>query len=106
MKRESNLMPCVLLRSSIKTGMVDTTMVGLGTAMMRLWAFQNTPKTKECYIISSNGMVEFIVRGGRIHYDRSKAEIYDQLTCDGIGIPIDTIKEIIKEDGRFEEEMK
>lgn len=40
-----------LMRYSKKTGKVDTSMTSIGTAMMSLWAMQNTTKTKACIIV-------------------------------------------------------
>ena len=52
MKRFETLEQSVLVRFSKKTGKIDTTLEGIGNAMMKLWALQNTPKTKECLIFS------------------------------------------------------
>ena len=39
-----------LVRFSSKTGKVDTCMNSMGTAMLSLWALQNTTKTKTCLV--------------------------------------------------------
>ena len=44
----------VLLRSSKKTGKVDTCMTGITKSMMQLWAMQNTTKTKRTLIFDRN----------------------------------------------------
>lgn len=41
-------------------------MDGLGNAMMRLWALQNTPQSKECLIFSmESGQILYRVVGGK-----------------------------------------
>ena len=40
-----------LIRFSKKTGKIDTTMTGLGSGMIKMWALQNTSKTKATVII-------------------------------------------------------
>ena len=42
----------ILVRYSKKTGKIDTTMEGLGNAMMRLWAMNNTTSSKEVLIFN------------------------------------------------------
>lgn len=39
-----------LVRFSKKTGKIDTTMTAIGSGLIRLWALQNTTKTKACVI--------------------------------------------------------
>ena len=48
----ANFQVHVLLRYSKKTGKLDTAMTGLGSALMRLWAMQNTTSTKETVVIN------------------------------------------------------
>lgn len=60
----NNLSVYVLFRFSKKTGKIDTTMTGLGSAMMRLWALNNTTKTKNCIIVERDtGVIEFATSG-------------------------------------------
>ena len=40
-----------LIRFSKKTGKIDTTMTAIGKGMLKLWALQNTTKTKACVIV-------------------------------------------------------
>ena len=40
----------VLVRFSRRSGKIDTTIEGLGTGVLRLWALQNTTKTKDTII--------------------------------------------------------
>lgn len=42
---------CGCVRFSKKTGKIDTTLTGLGNAMLKLWALQNTTKTKACVVL-------------------------------------------------------
>ena len=39
-----------LVRFNRKSGKIDTTLEGLGTCMLRLWALQNTTKSKDTII--------------------------------------------------------
>ena len=39
-----------LVRFTRKTGKIDTTLEGTGSGMLRLWALQNTTKTKDTII--------------------------------------------------------
>lgn len=41
----------ILVRFSKKTGKIDTTLEGISSGMLQLWALQNTPKTKACIIV-------------------------------------------------------
>ena len=40
-----------LIRFSKKTGKIDMTMTGMGSAMMQLWALKNTTKSKVTVIV-------------------------------------------------------
>lgn len=54
----------VLFRFSKKTGKIDKTMTGIGTALMQMWALNNTPKTKATIIIERDtGKVLFLAQG-------------------------------------------
>ena len=53
-----------LLRFSKKTGKIDTTMTGLGTGMMKLWALQNTTSSKMCFIVNlETGLIVYQTTG-------------------------------------------
>lgn len=43
-----------LARFSKKTGKVDTVMTAIGVGLIKLWALQNTSKTKACVIVDIN----------------------------------------------------
>ena len=51
----------VLVRFSKKTGKIDTTLEALGNATLKLWALQNTTKTKDTVIFAkdSGDIVEY-----------------------------------------------
>lgn len=54
----------VLARFSKKTGKIDTLHEGISAAMLKLWALQNTTKTKDTIIFSKvNGDVVFYAEG-------------------------------------------
>ena len=54
----------VLVRFSKKTGKIDTLHEGISAAVMKLWALQNTKKTKDTIIFSKEtGDVICWVRG-------------------------------------------
>lgn len=43
-----------LIRFARKSGKIDTTLEGLGAGMLRLWALQNTTKTKDTIILEKD----------------------------------------------------
>lgn len=43
-----------LVRFARKSGKIDTTLEGLGSGMLRLWALQNTTKTKDTIIFEKD----------------------------------------------------
>ena len=89
----------VLFRFSKKTGKIDTTMTGLGDAMMRLWALQNTTKSKACLIAERDtGNVVFLTKGNESGFPSVKDK--DLGNVEDYGIPIDFVKSI--KDDRFE----
>lgn len=51
-KTIDTLTPCALVRFSKKTGKIDTTLTGLGYAMLNMWGLQNTTKTKETLVFT------------------------------------------------------
>ena len=57
------LKKCFMVRFGRKSGKIDTTMVGLGNAMMRLWALQNTTKSKDTIIFDEDGIVLYYFEG-------------------------------------------
>lgn len=100
----SNLTVCVLFRYSKKTGKIDTTMTGLGSAMMQMWALQNTTKTKGCFICERDtGKVVFTAEGTKEGFPKVKKEKdLEGLTCEALGVPLEVLQEIT--DDRFDKE--
>ena len=96
----------VLFRASKKTGVIDTTMTGCGTGLMRMWALRNTTPSKFCLIIERDtGRVVYAVQGTKRGefpkvVDGAKKDLG---TCDGYGIPIEVIQSI--KDDRFDGEV-
>lgn len=92
----------VLFRFSKKTGKVDIQMTGLGDAQMKLWALNNTPKTKSCMIIERDtGEVIFMTTGTEDDFPKvidNKKKLIGM--CDDFGIPFEVIKGI--RDDRFD----
>ena len=58
-----NIKKHYLVRFTRRTGKIDKTMVGLGNAIMRLWALQNTTKTKDTIIFNDDGWVVWYFEG-------------------------------------------
>ena len=52
-----------LVRFTRKSGKIDTTMSGLGNALMRMWAMQNTTKSKDTIIFDEDGLIKFYFEG-------------------------------------------
>lgn len=97
MKTATDLKVHVLLRFSKKTGKIDTTMTGLGHAMMELWALNNTTKTKCTFIVERDtGNVVFAAQGtGDFPKVKKNAG-----NIEDFGIPLSAIQELI--DDRFD----
>lgn len=101
---EVNLTVHVLFRSSKKTGKVDTTMIGLGKAMLELWALQNTPSNKNTMVFErESGRLVFKAVGDisgfpKIFKDRRNDFLSE--TCNDYGIPLETLHSI--KDDRFD----
>lgn len=90
----------ILFRFSKRTGKVDTTMTGLGSALMQIWALNNTTKTKCCMIFErSSGKCVFITEGTG---EFPKVKKGDNLgTCEDYGITLHDLHSI--KDERFDE---
>lgn len=88
----------VLFRFSKKTGKIDKTMTGIGVAMMKMWALNNTPKTKATMIIERDtGKVLFLAKGTG---EFPKVQDKDLGSCEEYGIPAEALKEMT--DDRFD----
>ena len=94
----SNLEVCVLFRFSKKSGKVDQTMTGMGSAVMQMWALNNTPKTKSCLIFERNsGKCIFAADGTG---DFPKVKKGDLGMCEDFGISHEDLMAIT--DDRFD----
>lgn len=94
MKEEIN----VLFRFSKKTGKIDKTMTGIGTALMQMWALNNTPKTKATIIIERDtGKVLFLAQGTG---DFPKVKKTDLGNAEEYGIPMGLLAQM--KDDRFD----
>ena len=100
----SNLTVHVLFRFSKKTGKIDTTMTGMGSALMQMWALQNTTKTKGCFICERDtGKVVFMTTGTKEGFPKvMKGKDIEELTCEALGMPLEVLQEIT--DDRFDKE--
>lgn len=98
----SDLKVHVLFRCSKKTGKVDTTVTGLGTAMMRMWALQNTTPSKQCLIFErESGRLVFHIEGNKDSLP-SIVKYTDEQTCEDYGISLEMLHSI--KDERFDKE--
>lgn len=98
MNRKNDMPVYVLFRFSKKTGKIDTTMTGITSAMMELWAMQNTTKTKGTLIINRDtGAVKMAVTGTADGWPKIKK---DCGRCDKYGIPFEALQAIT--DDRFD----
>lgn len=90
----------VLFRFNKKSGKIDTTMTSLGTALLQMWALQNTPKTKRCLVFErETGLLVFDCEGNSSGYPQINKYTTVQ-TCNDFNIPLDTLRAI--KDDRFD----
>lgn len=100
---ENNLKVHVLFRGSKRTGKVDTVMTGLGSALMRLWAIQNTPSSKECLIfLRDTGELVFHIEGNKESNFPTFIKYTKVPTCEEFGISLEELHNI--KDDRFDKE--
>lgn len=104
MENEGKLKVHVLMRCSKRTGKVDTTMTGIGKALMQMWALQNTTRTKMTYIIErDSGNIVGIYIGKADFPTIKKSKVPGDLgKCDDIGISLEVLHQI--KDDRFDKE--
>lgn len=95
----------VLIRCSAKTGKIDTTMTALGSALLKLWALNNTKSGKQTFIIDrETGKVEFACQGKKNDFPTIADE--NKLgTCEDLGISLELLNEM-GYDERFDKEEK
>lgn len=100
MKPEDCLKIYVLFRFSNKTGKIDMTMAAMGNALLRIWALNNTPNSKSCYIFErETGKLVFATLGGKDGL-KVKSENECKENCEECGIPLKELHAI--KDDRFD----
>lgn len=88
----------VLFRFNQKTGNIDQTMTGLGSAMMQMWALNHTTKTKATLIAERDtGKVIFVATGTS---DFPKVRKGDLGSIEEYGVPLEALQSIT--DDRFD----
>ena len=91
----------VLFRCSKKSGSVDTTMTGMGSALMQMWALKNTPKTKSCLIFErESGKLVFATYGDASGFPKVKNGDECKGMCEDYGISLEDLHDI--KDERFD----
>lgn len=99
-KIASNFTVHVLIMHSKRTGKIDLTMTSLGSAMLRLWAMQNTPSSKRTLIFErESGKLVFAVEGTKNGFKVINKEDCKG-TCKDYGIPLKELHAI--KDERFD----
>ena len=95
----------VLFRFSKKTGEIDTTMTSLGSALLKMWALNNTPKTKACMVFErESGNIVFASYGTKDGFPKVKSgKDCEGQTCVEFGIPLEELHAIT--DDRFDSEV-
>jgi hypothetical protein len=90
----------VLFRFSKKTGKIDTTMTGVTSALMQMWALQNTTKSKMTLIFNrETGRCIFSATGTA--NDLPEIEKGDLGSCEEYGISLEDLQAI--KDERFDQ---
>ena len=94
----------VLFRCTKKSGKIDMTMTGMGSALMQMWALNNTPKSKACMIFErESGKLVFATYGTANGFPKiQKGEGCKDQTCEDFGISLDDLHSF--KDDRFDEE--
>lgn len=89
----------VLFRFSKKTGRIDTTMTGVTSALMQMWALQNTTKSKMTLIFNrETGHCIFSATGTASGLP--EIEKGDLGSCEEYGISLEALQAI--KDERFD----
>jgi hypothetical protein len=89
----------VLFRFSKKTGKIDTTMTGVTSALMKMWALQNTTKSKQTIIFNRETGACILSATGTAD-GLPEIEKGDLGTCEDYNIPLDILQSI--KDERFD----
>lgn len=97
-----NFSVSVLIRVNKKSGKIDKVMTGMGTALMKMQALNNTPKSKVTYIFErKTGKMLFACLGTESFPKIVKDEKLG--TCEDLGISLEDLQEM-GEDDRFGED--
>lgn len=99
----SNLDVHVLFRFSKKSGKIDTTMTGRGSALMQMWALNNTTSSKVTMIFNrETGNLVFQVIGKKDGFPKvQKSQANgDMGNCAAYGISLEDLQSIT--DDRFD----
>ena len=83
------------VRFNRRSGKIDTTMSGLGNALMRMWALQNTTKSKDTIIFDEDGVVVYYFEGTGdcpkvTDYTKEVVHLHINTFCDGL---LEAVKE-------------
>lgn len=73
-----------LVRFNRKSGKIDTTIKALGTGLLKMWALQNTTKTKDTIIFGDDGIVEAYFEGTGDFPKISKGGEHVDTYCKGL----------------------
>ena len=91
----------VLFRCSKKSGKIDMTMTGMGSALMQMWALNNTPKTKSCLIFErESGKLVFATYGDASGFPKVKKGDECKGMCEDYGISLEDLHDM--KDERFD----
>lgn len=90
----------VLLRASKRTGKVNKCMTGITSALMAMWALNNTPKTMITLIIERDtGRIEYCFTGTADGMPK-KEDLKPDAHCTDMGISLEDLQNI--KDERFD----
>lgn len=90
----------VLFRYSKKTGKIDRTLTAINLPLLKLYAMENTTKTKNSIVIERDtGKVLFVVEGTQEWPVIVKGDLGN---CAEYGIPLEAVQSI--KDERFDRE--
>ena len=93
----------VLFRCGKKSGKIDIAMTGMGSALMQMWALNNTPKSKSCLIFErESGKLVFATYGTESGFPNVQKGGFNGQTCEDFGISLEDLHSF--KDDRFDKE--
>ena len=93
-----NLQVHVLFRAGKKTGKIDMTITALGSALLKMWAMNNTTATKRTLIFNRDtGACVFAAEGKKNDMPTFSMDLG---TCDEYGISLEDLQAV--KDDRFD----